>query len=70
MTSNCFGVKTAKGIVEDLPLWVSILTQYGDSNCCVSEAMRHPFSGVTKVADKISSILARIAVPARDAELI
>jgi hypothetical protein len=30
------------GTVEDWPVSVSILTQYGDSFCCVSGVMRYP----------------------------
>jgi hypothetical protein len=51
------------GTVEDWPVAVSILTQYGDSDCCVSGVMRHPLAGATKVAGKILSILARPAAP-------
>ena len=61
------------GTVVDLPVAVSIFTEYGVSVCCVSGVMRHSLlnensadelrvlSG-TKVAGKTPSILARACV--------
>ena len=40
------------GTVAEWPVSVSILTQYGDSDCCVSGFMRHTPYRATKVAGK------------------
>src|SRR5262249_27667722 len=39
--SACFGVKRATGRGADLPVGVSILTEYGCRGCCVFGVMRH-----------------------------
>jgi hypothetical protein len=51
------------GTVEDWPVSVSILTQYGDSDCCISGVMRHTPFRMTKMAGKNLSILAHPAQP-------
>src|ERR1700676_5115619 len=51
------------GTVEDWPVPVSILTQYGDSDCCVSGVMRHPCFWSDESGRQTLSILARPAPP-------
>src|SRR6266705_4036936 len=39
--SACLGVKRVTGRVADLPVGVSIFTEYGCRGCCVFGVMRH-----------------------------
>jgi hypothetical protein len=41
------------GTVVDLPVAVSIFTEYGDSDCCVSGVMGHSSFPIEKSAEKL-----------------